>query len=107
MGAVRRNILLAVVLGVLVLLDLGTAPDIRPPRDVGPLLTQLDVQRAARIELRGPNGASLVLERMDESWRLPGSLGYPARPELVRGLLASLASLSTLDLVSSDATRHR
>jgi len=107
MGAARRNILLAVVLGVLVLLDLGSAPDIRPPRDVGPLLTQLDVQRAARIELQGPNGASLVLEREDESWRLPGSLGYPARTELVRGLLASLASLSTLDLVSSDATRHR
>jgi hypothetical protein len=106
MNSTRRNMLLAVVLGFLVLLDLGSAPDNRPARDVGPLLPQLDVQRAARIELLGTAGESLVLERGDLGWVLPGSLGYSARQELVRSLLASLASLSTLDLVSSDRDRH-
>ena len=61
MNSTRRNMLLAVVLGFLVLLDLGSAPDNRPARDVGPLLPQLDVQRAARIELLGTAGESLVL----------------------------------------------
>ena len=76
MNSTRRNMLLAVVLGFLVLLDLGSAPDNRPARDVGPLLPQLDVQRAARIELLGTAGESLVLERGDLGWVLRGVSRY-------------------------------
>lgn len=102
----RRNLSLAGVLVLLFLADSLLAPDHRPVRSVGPLLAQLDVQQADRIELRGPDAAALVLQRKGEGWVLPGSLSYPARAELVRTLLDSLASLSTLDLVSSDGTKH-
>ena len=106
MNAARRNLILAGSLVALILLDLMIAPSHRPQRVVGPLLGNLDVQQAVRIELTGQENQHLVLQREEQGWVLPQSLSYPARSELVRALLSSLASLSTLDLVSSDRDRQ-
>ncbi len=103
----RPNLLLAVLLVALIALDLLTLPGQGPARVIGPLLPGLDTAAAAELELRADGTAPLVLRRDGEDWVLPATLGYAARTTLAEDLLTRLASLSTLDLVTEDAARHR
>lgn len=104
----RRDLLLVGLLAILVGLDVVTTPDGAPTRAVGPLLVGFDSTQATRIELRRDGEESLVLERGSEEgdWVLPGTFGYRARTQLAEDLLSRLASLSTLDLVTEEASRH-
>ena len=100
----RRNALLGLLLAGLVVLDLLTLPGGGPSRAIGPLLRTRRGGRGGRAA-RGRDAAASAPPRA--AWTLPSTLGYAAQGSLAEDLLTRLASLSTLDLVTEDAARHR
>lgn len=73
-----------------------------------PFLAGLEARAGeiAAVEVQRGN-ATMRLERAgDGSWRLASSDGYPARGELVRAMLVSLAGLAVEDRMTAKKDRH-
>jgi hypothetical protein len=102
----RTNWLLIGLLVVLAAVDLGLGERGGEARTIGRLATEFYRDRAARALLvRGEE--RMELQRgADGAWFLPERHGYPASARTVDELLTALTSLTTLDLVSLEATTH-
>jgi len=114
MRIVPRNYVLAAVLVALGAAHFVPKGEQRPQREVVRLAPELSLESAHRIELRGA-GRNVTIERAGEAtadrdaignWVLPELFGYPADRTLVQLVLARLAELSTLDLLTEDPARH-
>lgn len=100
-----RNIVLAVVLlGLVVALFTG-GREVGPTREIVRLVPDLVPSEATSIELRARD-KRVQLRREEGQWVLTELYGYPADGRLVERILARLADLSTLDLLSEDGARH-
>jgi hypothetical protein len=67
------------------------------------LLPELALERASRLEVRGRDGDSLVVEKGPDGWGLAAFGGYPADTAKVNGLLRKLAALQAgAPVVTSD-----
>ncbi|MDP6387479.1 MAG: DUF4340 domain-containing protein [Planctomycetota bacterium] len=105
MRPTRTNWMLLGLLVLLAALDLGLRDGGGQTRTIGRLASEFYRDRAARALLvRG--GEQMELQRGEEAWSLPEHHGYAASARTVDELLTALTSLTTLDLVSLDATTH-
>jgi hypothetical protein len=102
----RTNCLLIGLLAGLTALDFALRDGGGDARTIGRLAPEFYRDKAARALLvRGKE--RMELQRGAEgAWSLPEHHGYPASVRTVDELLTALTSLTTLDLVSLDATTH-
>lgn len=98
------GLLVAVLaLGLVELLSGGGRAAEREIEKLFPLFTS---DAAQRIEVAGPEG-TLRLHRTDGAWVCSERFDYPAREDFTRKILNAMASLTTIDLLSTDAGSHK
>jgi len=102
----RTNCLLIGLLAGLTALDFALRDRGGDARTIGRLATEFYRDKAARAQLvRGDE--RMELQRSAEgAWSLPEHHGYSASARTVDEILTALTSLTTLDLVSLDASTH-
>jgi hypothetical protein len=109
-----RNVVLLLLVLALLALDLSTGGVGGPPaRAVGPLFPDLraeDVQRLV-IESPAPDGGRnrVELVRTGDAlrpWRVPAAFDHPTWDGAVDELLQVVVALSTIDLLTEDASQH-
>lgn len=107
MRLTRTNWILIGLLVAMAALDLGLRDKGGEARTIGRLAVDFYRDRAARALLvRGEE--RMELQRGgDGAWVLTERHGYPASKRTMDELLTALTSLTTLDLVSLDATTHQ
>jgi hypothetical protein len=85
------GLLLAVQLVVALMMNLGGGPSDTGRPDT-PLLRQ-SLDGIDRVEITGPEGKLVALQRVGDSWRLPGYFDAPADNERLDGMLQRLAGI--------------
>jgi Domain of unknown function (DUF4340) len=86
-------------------LELMAGRDVRPEREVGRLFPGFFADEATRILIEDGD-QRMELVRLDGGWVCPEHHDYPAWEEQVEVLMRALTSMTTLDLLSPDATSH-
>jgi len=106
MRLTRINGILLVLLAALLALDLGLRDSGPEARTIGRLAPAFYRDRADRALLQRGEGRIELQLTAEGNWILPEHHGYPASSRTLDELLTAMTSLTTLDLVSLDASTH-
>ena len=111
--SVRRNTAIGVALAAVALVGaaawLSKSRDMTPARERGSaMLPGLEARadEIGAVEVLRGNATVRLDRREDGGWSLVGNDGYPARGELVRAMLVSVAGLTVDDRMTAKRERH-
>lgn len=107
MKVTRLNWTLGAIVLVLGVIDLWRGSiDHAPSREIGRLLPEFFADEVARFQISGPDGEVNLKQVGEGQWVVVDRHDYPAYMVLVSTLSQALTSMTTVDLLSEDASRH-
>ena len=102
----KRNLILAVLLGLLVAVDLFTWPQEPERREAQALLVPWAPGAVQEIQIQSGQDSLVVKAGDSGEFQLPGRFDFPVRKVVVENLVNGIASLTDLDLLSEDPASH-